>query len=420
MNYYLLLAASILFGWFYTTSSVAIKLFSKKKISEHYENIDKTSTYESFTANISMLIMLCGLLRVLSSITIYFSVIKLFEIEQIEHDHLLPLAFTAIIALIFSVAIPIPMARYNSDQFLIQTIPLLNATIKLFSPIIYILKFSDLIVKRISNHNPENDDDAADRILYMVEEHEEEGEVDEEQKLMIEAVFDLKETTADQIMTPRTDVMGLEIDATLEDVKLFIDAEGHSRIPVYKDNLDHIVGILYAKDLLKFLATDQKFEIKENLRDVLVIPESKIITDLLREFKAQKVHIAMVLDEYGGTAGLITIEDILEELVGEIEDEFETPETTPTIIPTKQGTYEVDARVYMDDLNDQLKIDLPEEEDYDTVGGFVFSTLGHIPYKGEKFKYEDIHITVTQAERTKVLRVEIKLPKDNPKPELAK
>ena len=128
----------------------------------------------------------------------------------------------------------------------------------------------------------------------------------------------------------------------------------------------------------------------------------------------------MVLDEYGGTAGLITIEDILEELVGEIEDEFESPETAPSITTTPQGTYEVDARVYMDDLNDQLKIELPEEEDYDTVGGFVFSTLGHIPDQGESFQFNNIHITVTEAERTKVLRVEIKLPKNNAKPELAK
>ena len=288
MSHYILLSIAILLGAFYTTAAVAIKLFSKKNVNEYFELINKSIIYDKFTSNISVLLLLCGFLRSVSSITIFFCILNLFTFHDLQPNLVLALSISILITSIFTVAIPIPIARYNSDKFLIKTIGLLNLSVTIFKPTTSVLNFFDIIVKRISDHNPEDDNDAADRILYIVEEHEEDGQVDVEQKLMIEAVFDLKDTTADQIMTPRTDVMGLEIDATLEDIKRFIATEGHSRIPVYKDNLDHIIGILYAKDLLKFLNSNEEFNIKENLRDVLVIPESKIITDLLKEFKAKK------------------------------------------------------------------------------------------------------------------------------------
>ncbi|MEM8495597.1 MAG: hemolysin family protein, partial [Planctomycetota bacterium] len=189
---------------------------------------------------------------------------------------------------------------------------------------------------------------------------------------------------------------------------------GHSRVPVYRENLDDIVGILYAKDLIELLETPGSeaekaaaFNLEAILREPFLVPESKKVLELLHEFRATKIHLAIVLDEYGGTAGLITIEDILEEIVGEIQDEYEPEDDAPVVVEIDENSARVDARTHLDDLNDQLNLDLPEDEDYDTVGGFVFAELGHIPEPGETFESHGVKVTVDEAERTKVIAVTV-------------
>jgi CBS domain containing-hemolysin-like protein len=219
-------------------------------------------------------------------------------------------------------------------------------------------------------------------------------------------------------MTPRTDVVGIDVDATLEQIRDVIIEKGFSRYPVYEGTIDHIVGILYAKDLIRLVgqpvtaesSDDEGYDLRRLLREALLTPETKPVQALLAEFKARHVHIAIVLDEYGGTAGIVTIEDVIEELVGDIQDEYEQPETTPELRWIDDQTAEVDARMHVDDVNDALRLKLPEDEDYDTVGGFVFSTLGHIPIVGETVEYGSAKLTVIEAERTKVNRVRIELP----------
>jgi CBS domain containing-hemolysin-like protein len=224
---------------------------------------------------------------------------------------------------------------------------------------------------------------------------------------MLEAVFEFPTTTVGEIMTPRTDVIGIEASADLDNVREMIQKHGHSRIPVYEENLDNIQGILYAKDLLRYVGTDLPFEMGEVLRHALMVPESKPLAALLADFKANKVHIAIVLDEYGGTAGLVTIEDIVEEVVGEIQDEYEPQDEKPEFRKLEDGSYEVEARMRVDDVNDELGLDWPEDEDYDTVGGFVFSTIGHVPEQGESFDFQDCRVTVIDVERTRVNQVRI-------------
>ena len=275
----------------------------------------------------------------------------------------------------------------------------------------------DPVVRRISGADLQDDeDDLSDQVLAAVEDHEEGITVAEEQKQMIEAVFDLRDTDAGQIMTPRTDIQGIGLPATLDEVKHAVLEYGHSRLPVYRENLDEIAGILYAKDLLNLLNDPDKtainrpsepFDLESLLREPFLIPDSKNVLDLLREFRATKIHLAIVLDEYGGTAGLITIEDILEEIVGEIQDEYEPEDEGPEFTPVDETTLKVDARMHIDDLNDQLKTDLPEDEDYDTVGGFVFAELGHIPDPGETFEAHGVKVTVDEAEKTRVITVTV-------------
>jgi putative hemolysin len=241
-------------------------------------------------------------------------------------------------------------------------------------------------------------------ILSAVEEGEKEGAVDEEEREMIESVISFRATTAGQIMTARPEIVAIESAATLDEIKQVIEESGLSRIPVYDETLDHIVGVLYARDLLKQLGKPpESFSMKSAVRPPFYVPETKTLRDLLHDFRLQKVHMAIVLDEYGGTAGLATIEDVLEELVGDISDEHE-PAGPAMFLRTGDDTFEADARIYVDELNRLAELDLPEDAGYDTLGGFVSTTTGRIPAAGTTFDYDGARFTVLEAEPQRVNR----------------
>ncbi|MCK4602564.1 MAG: HlyC/CorC family transporter, partial [Phycisphaerae bacterium] len=216
------------------------------------------------------------------------------------------------------------------------------------------------------------------------------------------------ETQAGEIMTPRTDIFALPVETPREKAAERIVRAGHSRVPVYEGDLDNIIGVLYAKDLLAPTDPPQQAHLREIMRKPYFVPETKVLDDLLREFKARKVHIAVVLDEYGGTAGLVTIEDLLEEIVGEISDEYDADAVAP-MNRIDSRTAEVDGRLYIDDLNDAMNLAIPEDEDYDTVAGFVFSELGYIPAVGEEVSSHGAKFTVLAADERKITRLRVEV-----------
>lgn len=224
---------------------------------------------------------------------------------------------------------------------------------------------------------------------------------------MIESVIEFRDTTAGQIMTGRPQVVALPINSALAKVKQTIEESGHSRIPVYEGTLDQIVGILYARDLLRFVGQPpEQFDIRAALRPPLYVPETKPLRDLLSDFRVQKVHIAIVLDEYGGTSGLITIEDILEELVGDISDEHEPVE--PSLFQRiNEQTAEADARVPIEEFNRLTDLSLPEDAGYATLGGFVSTALGRIPTPGTTFAQDGVKYTVLDAEPQRIKRIRV-------------
>lgn len=399
---------------YFSACNIAIKTFNRTRLMEVLAERSQSHRLELLHRDQDMLPLLIGTVRTAMNFIILLSVLRLMERRSDLHEpYVSAVSFliAATLAVLFSVGIPTSWARYQPERLLAWSIPLFNVAMRLFKPIVVTLHLVDPIVRRISGADSQESEEnaASEEILSVVAEHESEGAVDQVQKEMIEAVFDLPNMTAGEIMTPRTDIEGIEITANIETIKKAIMEAGHSRIPVYDDTIDNIVGILYAKDLIRFLnsAGGEKFDLKTVLRAALMVPESKSVRSLLSDFRDKKVHIAIVLDEYGGTAGLVTIEDIIEELVGEIQDEYEPAEEEPNVRKVDENTADVDARVYIDDVNDALGLSLPEDEDYDTVGGFVFSTLGHIPQVGEVFEFENIRVTVTGAERTKVTQVRI-------------
>jgi CBS domain containing-hemolysin-like protein len=215
-------------------------------------------------------------------------------------------------------------------------------------------------------------------------------------------------------MTPRTDLVAVDVNESLSRILQTIDDSGHSRLPVFEGNIDNIIGCVYAKDLLLVAVNPAgEFRLRDHIRPAYFVPESKPLRTLLHEFQNQKLHIAIVLDEYGGTAGIVTIEDILEELVGEISDEFEeTPSASTKRID--DTTVEVDARMYIDDVNEECHLLLPEGEEYDTIGGFVLSHLGYIPKAGETFDKNGARFTIVSAEPRKIKRLRIQRLPANP------
>ena len=221
---------------------------------------------------------------------------------------------------------------------------------------------------------------------------------------MIQGILSLSQKNVREIMIPRVDINAIEDTATLKDlVKLIID-EGHSRIPVYSQTIDNIIGIVNVKDLMPFIIDRRmKFNIKKLLHKPYFVPETMPLDELLLQFQKQNLHLAIVVDEYGGVAGIVTMEDILEEIVGEIRDEFDEEEI-PEIQTISQNCWEVDSRLSLSDFNNYANCSLPEEE-FDTIGGFVFNLFGKIPKKDEEIKYNSITFKIKEIKGTRIGRI---------------
>ena len=244
-----------------------------------------------------------------------------------------------------------------------------------------------------------------EEIQEMMNAGEEEGLINEEENEMIRSIFSLGDTVVREIMVPRTDMACVPVDATVREVLSSIIACGHSRIPVFDGTIDNVVGLVYAKDLLKFWGMDDSAVVLKNiLRPPYFIPETKNLEELLHEFKKKRVHIAIVIDEYGGTSGLVTIEDLLEQIVGDIQDEYDLEEEW--LVEEANGAVVVDARLPIEELEAHFGIDI-EREKFDTVGGLIFHLTGRIPAVGEKVENDSIRLTVLEADARKISKVRI-------------
>jgi len=243
-------------------------------------------------------------------------------------------------------------------------------------------------------------------VQELIDEGAEKGVITSKEGEMIQSIFDFGDTIVREIMIPRTDVVAASQDATLSEVIQLSRQHGHSRLPVYQKDIDHIVGILHVKNLLDRWGSPPDEALSKNLlRQPYFIPEVKKIGELLAEFRTRKTHMAVVLDEYGGTAGLITLEDIIEEIVGEIQDEYDTEDQR--IIRLSNDTVLVDARLHLEELSEFLNIELPEGN-YDSVGGFIIDLLGKVPEVKEQIEFQDLLMTIRSGDERKISQVEIK------------
>ena len=230
-----------------------------------------------------------------------------------------------------------------------------------------------------------------------------------DQKEMIQGVVDLSHTTVKEVMVPRIDTVFISANENTEDLFSHIIESGHSRFPVYEQTIDNVIGILYVKDMLKGLIKDGKIDIRKLAREPFFVPEAKRIDDLLRELRRRKVHIAVVVDEYGGVSGIISMEDIIEEIIGDIQDEFDNEKED--IVSMGGGVWLCDTRVNLEDLEEAVGIELPVD-DFDTLGGFVFDLFGKIPVENEKAVWRGHDFIIQDVEGHKINSVKIIIKKN--------
>ena len=257
------------------------------------------------------------------------------------------------------------------------------------TPFTYILnKSAQLILRSLGQKSPgwEEAVHSADEIRLLVEQSQEGGQMQARDADLIDAVFEFSEKNAREVMTPRTELVALPVEATLSEVLGIVQESGLSRYPVYDESIDNIIGVVLAKDLLKVLAPGTNldaFDLPSIMRPVHVIPGSREVEEVLADFKRLKEHMAIVLDEYGGTAGVVTMEDLLEEIVGEILDEHDTPEDAEAPLHTRAGETLVPGSTHIGELNEHFGLSVPEV-DYHTIGGYVFGLLGRLPVVGDR------------------------------------
>jgi len=404
---------------FFSVNAISLRTFSRAKLQDAAKELHKAGPVKDFVEdlvkNAERLTLVCSAYRLVLNMCILLLLLTAFvtgrEVPSAV-DYLIVFAAAAIILLIFSLAIPHAWAKYAGEKMLSRSYRFLCFFAILAGPFFYIWRLTDGLVRRLAGVAETSADqlqeEKEEEFLTDLEQQRIEGVVDKEEQRMIESVLELTDTTAEEIMTPRTDIVAVEVKSDRRTVLTTINTAGHSRVPVYEKNIDNIIGFVYAKDLLTEIGkSGEQFRLRDKLRDAYFVPESKALRVLLHEFQNQKLHIAVVLDEYGGTAGIVTLEDILEELVGEIADEYEEAPAEP-IKQIDKDTIELDARTNIDDVNDSFELNLPEDEDYDTIAGFVFSHLGYIPGSGETFDYDDLKFTIVSAERRRIRKIRIK------------
>lgn len=260
----------------------------------------------------------------------------------------------------------------------------LQAFYWMFRPFIWVLNgFANVILKLfgISNVGGHDSVHSTEELYYLLDQGKESGALDTNEHELIRNVFDFNERVVRNIMVPRTKISGVELNTPKMDVVEMIISEGYSRLPVYDDIIDKIIGIVHAKDLLPLLADNKEWTLKDIIRKPYFVPETKKINDLLSELQQKRIQIAIVIDEFGGTAGMVTLEDIVEEIVGEIQDEYD--EEKPIVERISDSEFIINAYATVYDVNEHLPHDLPEDEDFDTVGGLVSHAFGKIPEVGD-------------------------------------
>ena len=311
-----------------------------------------------------------------------------------------------LLVLIFGEITPKSLAVQNSEKVALKVSKIISVITVILSPIVTVLMFITNFLIKLLGGDPQKQNSfiTEEELKTMVDVSHEEGVLEGDEKKMIYNVFEFGESQAKDVMTPRTDMVAVEINATYNEIIDLFKAEQFSRMPVYEDNTDNIVGILYIKDLIFFEGNQDKFDLKQIIRPPFFTYEFKGTSELFAEMRAKRTPMAIVLDEYGGTAGIVTMEDLVEEIVGDIEDEYDEKEEEIQVI--KEDEYIVDGSTRIDFLNEMIGTNI-ESEDFDSIGGFVIGILGRLPEPGENVEYDHIKFIVEDIDKNRIEKLRV-------------
>jgi CBS domain containing-hemolysin-like protein len=301
--------------------------------------------------------------------------------------------------------LPMLVARGDPEQ-------VLDILLVVFHPIARVMRPMTRLLIDISGAGPEREPagngaapGAEDSTPAAAEEQAEEGAISEEEgRELLQSIVDFTETIVREVMTPRPDIIAIPADASLDQLRALFREEQYSRIPVYRKDLDNIIGIVFVKDLVG-LPPGAEPPMTTLMRSAYMVPESKRVSELLKEMQRRQAQMAIVVDEYGGTAGLVTVEDLLEEIVGEIRDEYDVE--SETVTDEGDGTFVFSGKVNVDEVRDRLGVEI-EREGFETLGGYLLSHLGHMPYVGETFEVDELAVEVLEVERRRITKVRVR------------
>ncbi|HMG10314.1 MAG TPA: hemolysin family protein, partial [Mucilaginibacter sp.] len=328
----------------------------------------------------------------------------------ITASHILAFTFITVLHIVFGELAPKSIAIQKSIRTVLAVSLPLRFFFVFFKPLIWLLNgFANFILKLLGINTLEGGEahHSSEELQYLLEQGKESGALDSNEHELIQNVFDFNERVVKNIMVPRTKISGIDISSSKQELLDLIITEGYSRMPVYDDVIDKIIGIVHAKDILPLLARNEEIVLKDIIRKPYFIPETKKINDLMAELQQKRIQIAIVLDEFGGTAGMVTLEDIVEELVGEIQDEYD--EEKPIVEKVNDREFIVNALAPIYDVNEHLPHDLPEDGDFDTVSGWLGDIFGKIPDVGEQKESNGYNITVLRKSDQNIESVKLEL-----------
>ena len=321
---------------------------------------------------------------------------------------LMEVLVVSFVVLIFGEILPKMIAINYSKEYALKMYTPLKIMMFILSPISQGFNAITSVVIKIIPFRKEKIFDSEEELKILAELGEEEGTLQEEESDMIQSIFDFKEKTVGEIITPRVDIVSLKSDESIDKAMDIIGERQFSKIPIYKDTIDNIKGILYAKDIIPYLMGSRPNVNLQNLaRQPFFVPETKPIDDLMEEFKLRKTSIAIVVDEWGGTEGLVTLEDVVEEVMGEIRDPYDQEESN--VLKQSDGSFIVEGSITIYDLEEETDIEFPEDRDYDTLGGFILDILTDIPQTGEQVEFNDMVFTVQTVENNRIGKIKIQI-----------
>lgn len=318
-----------------------------------------------------------------------------------------------IVVLIFGEILPKSYAKENSEKVTMNFAAPLNAVMVVLTPLVWVFTKLQSLVK-----SKKGDEDTPsvtqEELKFIIEEIEDEGVLQESESELLQSALEFQEITVDEILTPRVDLVAADVNDSVEEIKALFMEHRYSRIPIYEKTVDSIIGVLWERDFFRELINGNEVDIRSLTRKTIFVPEKQLISSLMRELQMSKIHMAVVTDSYGGTVGIVTLEDIVEELVGEIWDEKD--EVIETIVKLDDNEYIVDADLNVFDMLEELEIELKDfEPESNTVGGWVLEEMKKIPEEGESFEYAPMTVTIHEVSEKRVEKIKVKV--EIPEPE---